>query len=176
MVMGSLEHGEAAWIELLTSLLEIRRVLLAEAVALAAERHTDTDLAAMQQIAEEQALRVDDALAYANGDLAFQRALVRAARNVGFELILNSFARFPEEQPELVSTLYDRREESSAFYGVLIELVRAGDGTGARTAVRTALAAIDDDWLERHGHTTTGEARKRARAVKPTRTKRPKGR
>src|SRR5262245_56913609 len=45
MVMNSLEREEPAWLELLTSLLEVRRVLVSEAVALAAERHTEEDLA-----------------------------------------------------------------------------------------------------------------------------------
>jgi len=153
MVMSSLEPGEPAWLELLTSMLEIRRILAAEAVALAAVRHTREDLDAMLALAEEQKTRLHDPLAFAHGDLAFQRALVRAARNVGFELILNSFMRFPEQQPALVGTLYDRREDSIGFYGAVIELVRAGDGRSARTAVQMALAAIDDDWLARHGHT-----------------------
>lgn len=152
MVMGSLDPREPAWLELLTSMLEIRRILAAEAVALAAIRHTDEDLAAMKRIADAQQTRLHDALAYARGDLDFQRALVRAARNVGFELILNSFARFPEELPAVVSALYDRREDSLGFYNAVMELVRAGDGRAARTAVQMALAAIDDDWLARHGH------------------------
>jgi GntR family transcriptional repressor for pyruvate dehydrogenase complex len=152
MVMGSLEQGEPAWLELLTSMLEIRRILASEAVALAAVRHTDEDLAALRAVAEEQKTRLHDPLAFAHGELAFQRALIRAARNVGFELILNSFARFPEEQPALVASLYDRREESLAFYGAVIDMVRSGDGRAARTALQMALAAIDDDWLKRHGH------------------------
>src|SRR4051794_12324672 len=93
MVMGSLDAGEPAWLELLTSMLEMRRILAMEGVALAAARHTPADIAVMQQIAAEQATRVHDAQAYALGDLAFQRAVARAAHNVGLELILNSFAR-----------------------------------------------------------------------------------
>lgn len=152
MVMGSLQEGEPAWIELLTSMLEIRRILAAEAVALAAVRHTEADLQALRAIAAEQQHRLHDPVAFARGDFAFQRALVRAARNVGFELILNSFGRFPEEQPSLVASLYDRREESLGFYGALVELVKSGDGRSARTAVQMAFAAMDDDWLKRHGH------------------------
>jgi DNA-binding FadR family transcriptional regulator len=171
MVMGSLDPTEPAWVELLTSMLEIRRILAAEAVALAAVRHTTEDLAAMKRIAEEQQTRLHDPLAFARGDLDFQRALLRAARNVGFELILNSFARFPEEQPALVATLYDRREDSLGFYNAVMELVRAGDGRAARTAVQMALAAIDDDWLRRHGHALSspvaakGEERPSAKAA-----------
>src|SRR5579862_7529634 len=50
MVMNSLEREEPAWLELLTSLHEVRRVLVSEAVALAAERHTEDDLDAMRAV------------------------------------------------------------------------------------------------------------------------------
>jgi DNA-binding FadR family transcriptional regulator len=156
--MNSLEREEPAWLELLTSLLEVRRVLVSEAVALAAERHTEDDLTAMREVAAEQAKNVGDPLAFARGDLALQRVVVRAARNVGFELILNSFARFPEEQPQLLAELYDRREESLPFYDVLVELVRAGDGEAARHALRTAFNAMDQEWLARHGHKSSVKA------------------
>ncbi|HVH41812.1 MAG TPA: FadR/GntR family transcriptional regulator [Labilithrix sp.] len=167
MVMNSLEREEPAWLELLTSLLEVRRVLVSEAVALAAERHTEDDLVAMRQLAAEQVKNLPDPLAFARGDLALQRVIVRAARNVGFELILNSFARFPEEQPELLAELYDRREESLPFYDVLVELVRAGDGEAARHALRAAFNAMDQEWLARHGHKAEpkGDAKVRTKSA-----------
>ena len=157
MVLSSLEQGEPAWVELLTSLFELRRVLAAEAEAIAATRRTEEDLATMERIAAEQATRLGDAQAYARGDLAFQRALAHAARNVGLELILNSFARFPEEQPELVASMYDSRESAVAYYGVIIQLVRAGDAETARSLVREALLAMDEGWLVRHGYKKAGE-------------------
>jgi len=169
MVMGSLDPDEPAWLELLTSMLEVRRVLATEAVALAAVRHTDDDIAAMREIAAAQGTRLHDAQAYARGDLEFQRAVVRAARNVGFELILNSFARFPEEQPALVATLYDKREDSVGFYGALIGLVQAGDPEGARTALRDVFTAMDEEWLGRHGHRPAGGEAARKREARETR-------
>jgi GntR family transcriptional repressor for pyruvate dehydrogenase complex len=169
MVMNSLERAEPAWLELLTSLLEVRRVLVSEGVALAAERHTEEDLVAIKQLAAAQVHNLPDPLAFARGDLAIQRALVRAARNVGFELILNSFARFPEEQPELLAELYDRREESLPFYDVLVELVRAGDGEAARHTLRVAFNAMDQEWLARHGHWTPArDSKAKAREKAPS--------
>jgi DNA-binding FadR family transcriptional regulator len=165
MVMGSLERGEPAWIELLNSLLEVRRILVAEAVALAAERHRADDIDAMQRAAADQTQNLDDPLAFARGDLVFLRAVVRATRNVGFELVLNSFARFPEEQPETVAELYDRRHESIGFYGAVVELVRAGDAEAARDTIKTAFSSMDTEWLARHGH------RPRGAEVLPRRTK-----
>jgi GntR family transcriptional regulator, transcriptional repressor for pyruvate dehydrogenase complex len=169
MVMGSLDPDEPAWVELLTAMLEVRRILATEAVALAAERHTEEDLAAMRAIAAEQGTRLHDAQAYARGDMAFQRVVVRAARNVGFELLLNSFARYPEEQPALVAMLYDKREESVGFYGALIGLVQAGDAEGARTALRAAFTAMDEEWLGRHGHRPSAGDAARKRETRETR-------
>jgi DNA-binding FadR family transcriptional regulator len=150
-------------------MLEVRRILATEAVALAAVRHTDEDITAMREIAAAQGTRLHDAQAYARGDLAFQRAVVRAARNVGFELILNSFARFPEEQPALVAQLYDKREDSVGFYGALIGLVQAGDPDGARNALRDAFTAMDEEWLGRHGHRPAGGDAARKRETRETR-------
>jgi len=165
MVLSSLRRDEPAFSELLASLLEIRRILVSEAVALAAERHTEDDLLAMKKIAAEQATKLADPLAFARGDLALQRVMVRAARNVGFELILNSFTRFPDEQPALVAELYDRREQSLPFYDMLVELVRSGDASAARSAVARAFDAIDEEWLTRHGHRarTDGDSQKTRR-------------
>jgi len=167
MVMNSLDPQEPAWLELLTSLLEIRRILAAEAVALACDRHTEADLSTMQRIADEQVARVHDPISYARGDMAFQRAMARAAGNVGIELILNSIARFPEEHPELIVSLYDRCEEAVHFYGTVMDLVRARNGEAARTAVKTALGAVDKEWLQRHGY--DGRAAGQARGLDSSR-------
>lgn len=172
MVMSSLDRSEPAWLDLLTSLLEVRRVLVAEIVGLAAERRTEEDLKAMARIVAEQPKNVGDPLAFAQGDLAFQRAIVRAAGNVGFELILNTFARFPEDQRELLAELYDRHEQTMPFYQAVIELIRAGDAETARMTLSSAFRAMDEDWLTRHGY----RERLRARGEAAARTTTPRER
>ena len=158
-LLGSATEEDPSWVELLVSLLEMRRMLASEAVALAAERHTEEDLDAMRALADEQSTRVGDPLAFARGDVAFVRAIARAARNVGLELVLNTFSRFADEQPALVEKLYDNREEATAYYEVVISLVAAGDGDAARTQVRVALELLDARWMRRHG--ITNKYRKR---------------
>ncbi len=150
VLVGSLSPGEPAWRELVASILEVRRVLAAEAVALATLRHTPDDLEVLAALASAQRTRLHDAISFARGDIAFQRAMVRAAHNVGLELVLNTFARFPDDQPELVARLYDRRDASLLFYDATLELLRAGDPDGARNVLRSTLEAIDKAWLERH--------------------------
>ncbi len=146
---AALDPAEPAWHDMLASILEVRRVLAAEAVALAVERHTDEDLQAMEAAAADQQKNLGDPLALARGDVIFQRAIIRAAKNVGLELILNTFARLPEEHPQLVAALYDDPARTVSAYPIIIELVRSGRPEEARMLVRQALAAADATLLER---------------------------
>ncbi|CAN5462402.1 FadR/GntR family transcriptional regulator [soil metagenome] len=146
---AALDPAEPAWHDMLASILEVRRVLAAEAVALAVERHTEEDVQAMEAAAADQQKNLGDPLALARGDVMFQRAVIRAAKNVGLELILNSFARLPEDHPQLVAALYDDPDRTISAYPIIIELVRSGRPEEARTLVRQALAAADATLLER---------------------------
>ena len=165
-LIGTSRSKDGAWRELVTSMLEVRRIVAAEAVALAASRHTAADLRAMEERAREQETRLHDPVAFARGDIAFERAVIRATHNVGLELLLNTFARFPDEQPDLVASLYDRTEESLAYYPVVIGLIRGGDPTRAREIVRDALEAIDVAWHARHAAGETGTTSPDASASK----------
>lgn len=150
-LLRSLTPGDPAFVDIVAALLEVRRVLAAEAVALAAERHTKADLARLAELADAQGANVGDAIAFARGDVAFERQVVRAGKNLGFELVLNTFARFPDEHPALVAELYDRRAESLAFYPWVIALIEGRDGALARSRIREGLAELDREWLRRHG-------------------------
>jgi GntR family transcriptional repressor for pyruvate dehydrogenase complex len=153
-MLGTLVRGlklaDPAWHELVRSALELRRILASEAVALAAERHTDEDIDAIATCLQVLREHADDPLAFARADLAFMRAVCRAARNVGLELFLNTFARWPDEHPQLVTILYDDTSTSATFYDPVIAVIRSRDGEAARTAVRRALEALDTAWAQRH--------------------------
>jgi GntR family transcriptional repressor for pyruvate dehydrogenase complex len=149
-LMKGLKLAEPAWHDLVRSTLELRRVLASEAVALAAERHTDEDIDAIATCAQVLREHVDDPLAYARADLAFMRAVCRAARNVGLELFLNTFARWPDEHPQLVALLYDDTAASMTLYDPVIEVIKSRDGEAARTLARKALEALDEAWARRH--------------------------
>ena len=148
--IGCLRPEDPSWRELIVSLLEIRRIVAAEAVGLAAARRTEADLDAMRSRAAEQKDRVRDPIAFARGDVAFVRAVVHASKNVALELLLNTFARFPDEHPELVHVLFDRCDSSIAYYPLIIELVSRGDAEMARSLVRRELESVDEGWQQRH--------------------------
>jgi GntR family transcriptional repressor for pyruvate dehydrogenase complex len=153
-MLGTLVRGlkvaEPAWHELVRSSLEIRRILAAEAVALAAERHTAEDLPGIAACARVLQEHVDDPVAFARADLAFMRSVCRAARNVGLELLLNTFARWPDEHPQLVAMLYDDCAAAAQLYPSVILLIESRDGEAARMLVRRTLEHLDGAWSQRH--------------------------
>jgi GntR family transcriptional repressor for pyruvate dehydrogenase complex len=153
-MLGTLVKGlkitDPPWHELVRSALEIRRILAAESVALAAERHTDEDIDAIATCAQVLREHVDDPVAFARVDLAFMRAVCKAARNVGLELLLNTFARWPDEHPQLVAVLYDDCATSATFYPMVIDIIKSRDGEAARTIARRALEHRDAEWARRH--------------------------
>jgi DNA-binding FadR family transcriptional regulator len=149
-LFGSLDPSGQAWVDLAVSLLEVRRILATEAIALAAARRTDADLEIMSRLAAEQQGRVHDPVLFARGEFAFERAIIRATGNVGLELVLNTFARFPDEHPSIIAALYDEREHASAFHALVIQMIRAGDPDEARTTMRRAFEAMDEQWARRH--------------------------
>lgn len=150
VLLTTLDANGQEWRDVVLSLMELRRVLAAEAVALAAERHAEGDLETLSAMAAEQASRTSEALAFARGDIAFLRAVVRAGRNVGMELLLNTFARFPDQHPELVELLYDDRARALDFYPAVIEVIRSRDADAARQAIRAVLEAVDAEWQSKH--------------------------
>jgi GntR family transcriptional repressor for pyruvate dehydrogenase complex len=153
-MLGTLVRGlkiaDPAWHKLVRSSLEIRRIIASEAVALAAERHTEEDLVSIATCAQVLREHIDDPVAFARADLAFMRSVCRASRNVGLELFLNTFARWPDEHPQLVATLYDDCAAAAELYPAVIDLIRARDGEAARMLARRVLEALDAGWSRRH--------------------------
>ena len=118
----------------LASVLEARRLMLAEAAALAAERRSDEQSARLTELAERLADEEDDAAAQAL-DFAFMTELVDASGNVVFGLILNSIRQLYFEGAELFRAVVADRAELGPLYVRAAAAVRAGDGPRARRAV-----------------------------------------
>jgi GntR family transcriptional repressor for pyruvate dehydrogenase complex len=149
-LVKGLKLADPAWHELVRSALELRRILAVEAVGLAAERHTEEELLAISNCTQVLREHVGDPVAFARADLAFMRAVCKAARNVGLELFLNTFARWPDDHPQLVCLLYDDCGSSAALYPAIVDIIASRDGEAARSLARAALVEIDGAWSRRH--------------------------
>ena len=119
-------------------------------MALAAERHTEEDIGAIAACAQVVLEHADDPVAFARADLAFMRAVCKAAHNVGLELFLNTFARWPDDHPQLVAMLYDECARSAALYSTIVDLIKSRDGELARNLARRSLEQFDEAWWRRH--------------------------
>jgi GntR family transcriptional repressor for pyruvate dehydrogenase complex len=153
-MLGTLVKGlrvaDPAWHELVRSALELRRILSVEAVALAAERHQPEDIDAIATCVQVLSEHLEDPVAFARADLALMRAVCKAARSIGMELFLNTFARWPDEHPQLVAILYDDTATSVTIYPPLMEVIKSRNAEMARTLVRRALESLDAAWARRH--------------------------
>jgi len=155
-----LEYRDTAGLDILTHLvgaqdtdlvrgfLELRRVIGAEAVALACERAGEDDIARLEALAEAQA-HESDLDAFARRDLLFSRETVRAAKNLAMELLLNSVAQLYDAHPDIVRAMQHEVEAVRKSYAVVVALIRAKDANRARRAVRQYLERLDAGTLER---------------------------
>lgn len=147
-----LEAGEPTqerWCDWLEDLLEIRRIIAAEAVALAAMRATDDDLQNVRDVIEQARACTADPVAFARMDVAIARAVVRASHNFGLELLLNALARFPDLQPALAKAMYPDPAAHMSHHDKVVALIVGRDAEVARTTVRRALDEQDAATLER---------------------------
>ena len=136
---GGLDAG------VLSAVMEARRLMLAEAARLAAERRTPeqserlTELADRLTEAEEPGER--QAL-----DFAFYTELVEAAGNVVFVLIMNSIRELYFQHAEAFTPIVGDRGMLEPLYRRAARAVEAGDGDAAARSVG-ALAAAQEDAL-----------------------------
>ncbi|ADB49625.1 FadR/GntR family transcriptional regulator [Conexibacter woesei] len=120
--------------EIGASLFEARRLLLAEAARLAAQRRDEAHAAALGELAAAVAAAPDDATALL-ADWAFMEALVEAAGNVVFQLIMNSVRELYLPHADAFAALVSARDELLPHYDAVAAAVREGDGERAATAV-----------------------------------------
>lgn len=128
----ALEHGSGE--PLLGDLFEARRLLLAEAARLAAGRRSDEQSAALIELGQAAADATDSQTALL-ADWAFMAALVEAAGNLAFQLIMNSVRELYLPRVEAFAGLVSDPLELAPLYLQTARAVQAGDGELAAAAV-----------------------------------------
>lgn len=131
--------------DILGDALELRRVIETEAAALAAQRATDEDVAAMERELEALRLAVGDTQTYTAHDVSFHDAVLRATHN-------RLFLQLIEQMGELlalartvsVTASADRVPQSQAGHEAVFEAIRGRSPEFARQAMSDHLS-----WAER---------------------------
>ena len=124
------------------ALFEARRVLLREAAALAAARRSADHGRALSELAEAFAAAPDDAAAQLV-DLAFMQALIDAAGNLVFTLIINSIRELYLGHLERFRPIVADRAALAPLYRRAARAVAAGQEGRAAAAIEK-LAALQE--------------------------------
>lgn len=133
--------------DLLRSFLELRRAVAVEAVAQACTRATARDVAELERLATQQTTETDRAR-YLERDVAFARAVLKAAQAFATLLLFNTLLPISAAHPEFSEALIEDRERSLAGYTLTIALIQGRDSEVARTVMRRALELADAEVLK----------------------------
>ncbi len=129
--------------DLLRDLLEVRRMIAVELVALVADRASDDELRELRRHHAVMATLVGDAEAFKNADLAFGRQMIRAGHNFALELLFNSIVRVIASNPGLTIAFQANAPQALAVYARMLDLVEAHDGPRAARVTRRLLTVLD---------------------------------
>jgi GntR family transcriptional regulator, transcriptional repressor for pyruvate dehydrogenase complex len=127
-----LPHGGG---EALGDLFEARRLLLVESARLAAERREEGQAQALAELARAVADAGGDSRTALLADWAFMAALVEAAHNLVFQLVMNSVRELYLPRAEAFAALVSGLEELAPLYVRAAEAVAAGDGEAAAESI-----------------------------------------
>lgn len=128
--------------EVVRSLFESRRLLLSEAARLAARRRSEEQAETLAELATAIATAGDDHGALL-ADWHFMAAVVEAAGNLIFQLIMNSVRELYLPRLGAFGGIVAHRDAWAPTYGRAAEAIRVGDGDAAAAAV-TELALAQE--------------------------------
>ncbi len=140
-LLGSMDE------DVVRPLFEARRLLLIEAARLAAGRRSDEQAAAIAELAGAVATAPDDATALLV-DWTFMAAVVEAADNLVFQLIMNSVRELYLPHATTFTALVARRAELAPIYGRVANAVEARDADAAAATIGELAAAQEEHMLE----------------------------
>ncbi len=137
-------------LSMLADLLELRRLVAVEVIALVTARASDAELDGLEAHVERQATLVGgEPAAYVESDLALGRLLVRASHNLGLELLANTISKVIEAQPGIEAAFLVNPEGALAVYRRIVRLARGRDEARARRSARLLIARLDRVLLAR---------------------------
>ena len=141
----------------LPAVLEAREALETQLSALAAERRTEADLAAMEQALTAMAADIDAGGLGEEGDRLFHEAVTQAARSPLLADFMAALASATSETRRSSLEEPGRPPRSLQAHRRILEAVQRGDAGRARQAMRRHLAVVADVGLLRWSAVEPGE-------------------
>jgi DNA-binding FadR family transcriptional regulator len=135
-------------LDVFAGLLELRRAVAIDAVALAAERASEEELRAMRDHIAKQKTLLGDPRAFMLADLGFARLIVRATRNLSFELLFNSVVRTATNTAGLELAFIANARTTLAIYERLLDRMERRDSARARATAERLLHRLDRSTID----------------------------
>ena len=130
----------------LIELMNLRKILAAEAVGGACLEANINDLNRLRSILSKQ-LETQNDQEFLEGDLYFMKILVQASKNFTLKLLFNSFERITRAQPDLHAQIVQNKAHVCSSYQALIALVRNRNETLAKKAILGYLTPSEQEEL-----------------------------
>jgi len=133
--------------DILPEILELRSTLAVSAAVKAALHASDEQLDELGALAKQiQDCRgLEDLVRL---DLQFSRMLVRAARSIPLELLLNPVATLLQGRPDISDAIFHDRSDVRRSYEVIVELLRGRDREAISELMRQGLEGRDRKTIE----------------------------
>ena len=128
----------------LPDILEAREAIEVKIAALAAQRRTDADLAAIDAALGSMAEQVESGQHAFAGDQAFHAAVTEAAHNPVLASLMELLAEPIEETRHESLTQPGRPRRSLASHRKIADAIRDGDGAAAARAARRHISLVAD--------------------------------
>jgi GntR family transcriptional repressor for pyruvate dehydrogenase complex len=126
--------------ETIRALFEARRLLLVEAARLAAARRSKQQAATLVELAGAISAVADDGTALI-ADWEFMAAVIEAAGNLVFQLIMNSVRELYLPNAKAFAGVVSGRDQLAPLYAEVADAVAARDGEAAAAAIGELAAA-----------------------------------
>ncbi len=139
LMTSSLETGEAQ----LHDIFEVRHLLEPQLAALAARRATPEDVTRLGSILVEQARQIMEGETGVDADTEFHFALATATHNTALVKVVSAVEDVLRQSRDQSLQQPGRPQRSLDSHREILEMVRAGDHQGARSAMEHHLTAVE---------------------------------
>jgi GntR family transcriptional repressor for pyruvate dehydrogenase complex len=126
-------------------LVEVREIFEPETAALAAQRASDEQIAAMREAVTMMDGALDDGDTFIEGDLDFHLALAEASQNALIPALIDSIVDLLREQRMAIFLVAGGPQRGQYHHKRILEAVSRHDPDAAREAMRAHLRQVRDD-------------------------------
>jgi GntR family transcriptional repressor for pyruvate dehydrogenase complex len=127
------------------SLVEVREILEVEIAALAAERATEQEIAAMREAVQVMDESLDNADAFIAADNRFHEALAQATQNALILTLVRSIVNLLSEQRKQIFATAGGPQRGQVHHKSILASVIKHDPEAARAAMRAHLRQVRED-------------------------------